>query len=102
QSVITSLRWSDTLTSRFLTELHALNLDKLSIKFNLDGINMASGTPTFTQGRIVGTIGPAFKDEPDHLVAGRLLRSAPTVSTDPDNIPSTLLTPPGKPIFFTP
>ena len=102
QSVITSPQWSDSISSRFLKELKAASPDKLSIKFNLDGINMTSGTATFTQGRIVGAIGPASKDEPDHFVAGRLLRSAPTVSTDPDNIPSTLLTPPGKPIFFTP
>ena len=102
QSSITSPHWSDSISSRFLKELKETSPDKLSIKFNLDGINMASGTPTFTQGRIVGTIGPAFEDEPNHLVVGRLLRSAPTVSTDPNNIPSTLLTPPGKPIFFTP
>lgn len=102
QSVITALRWSDTLTSRFLKELHDLHPDKLSIKFNLDGINMSSGTPTFTQGRIVGTIGAAFAGEPDHFVAGRLLRSAPTPTNDPYDTPATLLTPPGAPIFFTP
>lgn len=102
QSVITSLQWNDSISSRFLKELKAVSPNKLSIKFNLDGINMTSGTPTFTQGRIVGAIGPAYKDEPDYLVAGRLLRSAPTTSPNPDEIPSTLLTPPGKPIFFTP
>ncbi|HET8669609.1 MAG TPA: hypothetical protein VFM05_02990 [Candidatus Saccharimonadales bacterium] len=102
QSVITSLQWGDSISSQFLKELKKASPDKLSIKFNLDGINMTSGTPTFTQGRIVGTIGPALKGEPDHLVFGRLLRSAPTVSSNPDEIPSALLTPPGKPIFFTP
>lgn len=102
QSVISELRWSDTITSRFLAELQGLNLDKLSIKFNLDGINLTSGTPTFTQGRIVGTIGPAFKNEPDHFVAGRLLRSAPMTTSDPYDAPATLLTAPGAPIFFTP
>lgn len=102
QSVITSLRWSDTINSRFLSELQSMNLEKLSIKFNLDGINMSSGTPTFTQGRIVGAIGPAFEGEPDHFVAGRLLRAAPTTTSDPYGSPATLLTPPGAPIFFTP
>lgn len=102
QSVISELRWSETITSKFLAELQGLNLDKLSIKFNLDGINLTSGTPTFTQGRIVGTIGPAFENEPDHFVAGRLLRSAPTPTGDPYDAPATLLTAPGAPIFFTP
>ncbi|HKP13618.1 MAG TPA: hypothetical protein VJZ91_15970, partial [Blastocatellia bacterium] len=102
QSVITNLRWGQSLTSRFLKELHGLNLSKLSIKFNLDGINLSSGTPTFTQGRIVGAIGPAYDGEPDHFVAGRLLRAAPTPTNDPYNAPATLLTAPGAPIFFTP
>jgi hypothetical protein len=102
QSVITSLEWSDTINSKFLKELQALGLTRLSIKFNLDGINMNSGSPTFTQGRIVGTIGPAFEVEPDHLILGRLLRSAPTTTSDPYDIPAALLTPPNAPIFFTP
>lgn len=103
QSVITSLQWDDGgIISRFLTELKAASPDKLSIKFNLDGIDLVSSSPTFTQGRIVGTIGPAYEHEPDYFVPGRLLRNSPTSSSDPDNIPATLLTPPGKPIFFTP
>ncbi|HWN10839.1 MAG TPA: hypothetical protein VNO50_16485 [Pyrinomonadaceae bacterium] len=101
QSVLTNIQWGDVSNSRFLEQLMAASPDLLSIKFNLDGINMSLGTPTFTQGRVVGTIGPATIDEPKHFVAGRLLRSAP--GTDPTNPPITLQgTPPASPMFFAP
>lgn len=101
QSVLTNIQWGDVSNSQFLKQLMAASPDLLSIKFNLDGIDMNSNSPTFTQGRIVGTIGPATADEPRHFVAGRLLRSAP--GTDATNPPMTLQgTPPSSPMFFAP
>lgn len=101
QSVLTNIQWGDVSNSRFLEQLMAASPDLLSIKFNLDGINMNLGTPTFTQGRVVGTIGPATVDEPKHFVASRLMRSAP--GTDPTNPPITLQGMPAAwPMFFAP
>jgi hypothetical protein len=101
QSVLTPLAWGDVSASRFLRELREVSPGGLSIKFNLDGVNMQSGTPTFTQGRVVGVIGPARAGEPDSFVAGRLLRSAPGAAADPQ--PVVLQgTPPGSPVFFAP
>jgi hypothetical protein len=103
QSVLTNIQWGDVSNSRFLEQLMAASPDLLSIKFNLDGIDMNSSSPTFTQGRVVGTIGPATVDEPKHFVAGRLLRSAPGTDTNPNNQPMTLQgTPPASPMFFAP
>ena len=59
--------------SRCLKDLYQASPDVLSIKFNVDGINLNQG-PTLGQGRVVGTIGPATADEPKHFVLGRLLR----------------------------
>jgi hypothetical protein len=73
QSVITALEWGDVSGSPFLTALQnaSASSGKLSIKFNVDGINMDYTSPDFMCGRIVGTIGPAYPGEPDHFVAGR-------------------------------
>lgn len=80
QSVLTDLEWNDELlgTSRFLTELKQASetSQKLSIKFNVDGFNMDYTSPDFTKGRVVGTIGPACENEPDHFVNGRQLLAA--------------------------
>ncbi|MBV8203331.1 MAG: hypothetical protein JOZ15_22175, partial [Acidobacteria bacterium] len=101
QSVLEPFAWGDVSASPFLRELRDASPRGLSIKFNLDGINMQAGTPTFTQGRVVGTIGPLRAGEPHHLVAGRLLRSAP--GTDASNPPVVLQgTPPSSPVFFAP
>ena len=103
QSVLSGIEWGDVSNSRFLKKLMAASPNLLSIKFNLDGINMDSSSPNFTLGRIVGTIGPAVPEEPQHFVAGRLLRSAPGTSTDPNLQPMALQgTPPGSPMFFAP
>jgi hypothetical protein len=74
QSVIGPVAWGDTNFSRFLRELRAKAADGiLSIKFNVDGYAMDSSSPSFTLGRIVGTIGPAYANEPRHFVIGRQL-----------------------------
>lgn len=72
QSVLTNLVWSDVSASPFLTALRQAAADGLlSIKFNVDGLNMDFTSPDFMCGRISGTIGPAAASEPHHLVIGR-------------------------------
>jgi len=74
QSVLTPITWGDTSQSRFLRELRAAATDDLlSIKFNVDGYDRDSTIPTFTLGRMVGSIGPATAAEPHHFVLGRHL-----------------------------
>jgi hypothetical protein len=103
QSVLSGIEWGDVSNSRFLQMLMAASPNLLSIKFNLDGIDMDSSNQNFTLGRIVGTIGPATVDEPQQFVAARLLRSAPGTSTDPNLQPMALQgTPPAAPMFFAP
>lgn len=79
QSVLQNLQWGNVGNSPFLTALQqaAGASGLLSIKFNLDGINMDNTSPKFMCGRIVGTIGPAASDEPHHLVIGRQFMAAP-------------------------
>lgn len=72
QSVLSDLEWGDVEQSLFLKELQAAAQDGLlSIKFNVDGYNMNFNSPEFTRGRVVGTIGPASADEPQHFTVGR-------------------------------
>jgi hypothetical protein len=72
QSVLTNLQWGDVSGSTFLTKLQEAAADGLlSIKFNVDNINMKNTSPDFLTGRITGTIGPAAPSEPQHMVLGR-------------------------------
>jgi hypothetical protein len=72
QSVLRDLRWGNISASPFLTALRkTANDGLLSIKFNVDGLNMDFSSPDFMTGRIVGAIGPASAKEPQHLVLGR-------------------------------
>jgi hypothetical protein len=73
QSVLTNLQWGNVSASPFLTALQQASAatGRLSIKFDLDGINMDYSSPDFMCGRIVGTIGPALEGEPAHLIIGR-------------------------------
>jgi hypothetical protein len=78
QSVLVDLEWADVSHSPFLMALKAAASNgRLSIKFNLDGFDDDATSPTFTQGRIVGTIGPVEADEPSHLILGRHLLPSP-------------------------
>ena len=78
QSVLVDLHWADVSGSPFLTALKdAASTGRLSIKFNDDGFDDDVKSATFTQGRIVGTIGPAAADEPAHLVLGRHFLATP-------------------------
>ena len=77
QSVLSDLEWGDISASPFLTALRQQSREgRLSIKFNVDGFNMDPTSPDFTRGRIVGTIGPFFADEPEHFVIGRHFMTA--------------------------
>lgn len=72
QSVLTRLEWADVSSSVFLAALkQAAANGVLSIKFNVDSFNMDFTSPDFMTGRIAGTIGPASRSEPRHLVIGR-------------------------------
>lgn len=88
QSVIMVSEWApDASKSPVLKALQSsakANGGMLSIKFNVDLYSMASpeqvkdrppvkesDANNFARGRIVGTIGPATKDEPAHFVLGR-------------------------------
>ncbi|HEY0106252.1 MAG TPA: hypothetical protein VGB91_09225, partial [Rhizomicrobium sp.] len=79
QSVLGNLQWGNVGGSPFLTALKQASSASgmLSIKFNVDGINLDHKSPNFLCGRIVGTIGPAAHGEPHHLVIGRQFMAAP-------------------------
>jgi hypothetical protein len=85
QSVLTNVKWPDSLRSPFLRELQEASPKLLSICFVVDSFTIASAidgvpNPRFTLGRVAGTIGPATSTEPLFYPApGRLLR--PVVST---------------------
>jgi hypothetical protein len=74
QSVITDLAWAEGVDSPVIAALRAgATGGALSIRFTVDGIDQDATSPTFTWGRIVGTIGPYRTGEPHHFVAGRVL-----------------------------
>jgi hypothetical protein len=75
QSIITDVAWPEKLDSPFLQQLKkAAYQGKLSIKFTTDGFDDTATSPTFTWGRIVGSIGPYLQGEPKHFVAARYLQ----------------------------
>ena len=85
QSVLTNLTWGDVAASPFLTQLKAAaGGGRLSIKFNVDGMNMDFKSPKFMCGRIVGSIGPALAGEPDHLIIGRQFMATPNINPPPN------------------
>jgi hypothetical protein len=71
-SVLESVTWPETLTSRFLDSLG--RPDTLSIKFTVDGFDDDDTSSEFTLGRVSGAIGPYVAGEPKHFVPGRRLR----------------------------
>jgi hypothetical protein len=77
QSVLEEIQWAGAGGSRFLKELSQNGVpQRLSIRFNLDGYNDDPSSPSFTMGRVVGTIGPYVPGEPSHFVAGRALQAS--------------------------
>jgi len=78
QSVLNAVEWKGDGGSRFLQELSASGVpDRLSIKFNVDGIDQDATSTTFTFGRVVGTIGLGSAGEPRRFVAGKALLPVP-------------------------
>ena len=75
QSVLRNVQWSG-IQSPFLSKLQSVSPTVLSIKFVVDGYNDDSTSAQFNQGRIVGSIGPAFTGEPANFLIGRALRPA--------------------------
>lgn len=71
QSVLDDVTWGSEISSPFLKELQTISPNSLSIKLVVDRFDQNA-----KQGRIVGTIGPAFAGEPPHFVLGRALRPA--------------------------
>ena len=89
-------RWRDPGDSKLLQHLIAAAPDGLlSIKFNVDSYNPNIGTPGFTLGRCVGTIGPASPSEPQFFSLARHL--LPNFSLDPKTGPN-----PVGPMYFMP
>jgi hypothetical protein len=77
QSVLTDIQWGPIENSPFLQQLRTACTDGLlSIKFNVDAYDANFQSPTFTLGRIAGTIGPAKATEPKHFVNGRHFMTA--------------------------
>jgi hypothetical protein len=76
QSVLQNVQWSSQIESPFLSKLRSISPTVLSIKFVVDGYNDDSSSAQFNQGRIVGSIGPAFTGEPPNFLIGRALRPA--------------------------
>lgn len=74
QSIIKNIKWDTGISnSRYINELKAVSADQLSIQFTLDRYNDTNTDPSFTIGRIAGSIGPSSMNEPKHFVLGRQL-----------------------------
>jgi hypothetical protein len=93
QSVLDNVTWGATAGSGFFQELQNTSPGALSIKFVVDGFQDDSSQADFTQGRVVGTIGPAWADEPPNFVLGRFLR--PTNFNAQNSVV-------GTPLYFAP
>lgn len=80
QSILKNIEWNiEKSGSKYLKELKKTSPKNLSIQFTVDRYNGDHTSPEFTIGRMAGTIGPTFKDEPIHHVSGRQL--FPQIST---------------------
>ena len=95
QSVLEAVEWLGTGGSRFLEELKTSTgalPTELSIKFNVDGFDDDMTSPTFTFGRVVGSIGLWAPGEPRHMIAGRRLQSPKPPPSTPGNAAMAELT----------
>jgi hypothetical protein len=88
QSVLAPVAFAGAETSRFVAELSALSADRVSIKFNVDGVDQDAESPTFTLGRVVGAIGPYEVGEPLSFVASRRLSPPAPPAAGPSPAPS--------------
>jgi len=91
QSIITDVEWTDGQESPLLQQLRAAaDQGQLSIKFNVDGFDDTVTSPTFTWGRIVGSIGRYRAGEPKHFVAARYLQPPAGAGSPLNNAPCRL------------
>ncbi|NND96985.1 MAG: hypothetical protein HKN47_06615, partial [Pirellulaceae bacterium] len=85
QSVLSNVTWNGSYDmSPLLMQLHDVSQEndgQLSIKFNVDQFLLSQDPETNLTGRLIGTIGPYFADEPDHFVAQRRLVWTATAKT---------------------
>lgn len=95
QSVLEGVQSAGLEKSPYLKELLSDKSfqGKLSIKFNVDGFDDEDTSPTFTYGRVVGSIGLYIPGEPKRFVAGRRIApGAPNVNTAYAQIKDSVLT----------
>lgn len=88
QSVMDSVEWSgvDGTSPTVLGQLFKVSQHTLSFKMVVDSYNGDITSGTFGHGRVVGTIGPYFPDEPIHFLAQRrLFLNAEAVNGSPMN-----------------
>lgn len=64
---------SSRFIKELISEMDKVGSSELSCHFNVDRYNGNNTTPDFTLGRMVGSIGIAYPDEPKHFVLGRQL-----------------------------
>jgi hypothetical protein len=98
QSVLENLQWTGiSAASGFLGQLQAASPEMLSIKFMVDSYNGDITSPTFAQGRIVGTIGPYYSGEPVSFLAQRRMFAgdpgAPSAPVLPVSVSNSLMNP---------
>ncbi|MCD4485281.1 hypothetical protein LQR31_12430 [Chromobacterium vaccinii] len=81
QSILENVQWNGQIHSPVLEAMRqATQNGLLSIEFNLFGYGRDPSIPRYTQGHIVGTIGPYHEREPRHFTLGRQM----TAQLDPN------------------
>lgn len=87
QSVLEDLSWVDADSSPFLQQLkkYSEKSGKLSVRFMTYNFDLDHKSETFTLGKVLGVIGPAFEDEPDTFILGRRF-APPNGMVTPQNI----------------
>ncbi|OYW76776.1 MAG: hypothetical protein B7Z37_07230 [Verrucomicrobia bacterium 12-59-8] len=83
QNVLTNVVWVNETLSPILTQLKALSPDCLSLRLIVDSYQSIATAENFTHGRLTGTLGPAFADEPPRSPPRRL---PPVLFWDPPTL----------------
>ncbi|WP_162788161.1 hypothetical protein [Chromobacterium haemolyticum] len=83
QSILENVQWHGHSHSPVLEAMRkATQHGLLAIEFNLFGYGRDPSIPRYTQGHIVGTIGPYHEREPKHFILGRQM----TAQVDSNNM----------------
>ena len=72
QNVLTDVEWVNETVSPILTQLKALSPRTLSVRLIVDSFQSDSTAENFTHGRLTGTLGPAYSDDPPRSTPRRL------------------------------